>query len=137
MGNNHKKTIGFFPGVWDLVHPGHVLAWEEAKKVCDYLIVGLQVDPTVDRKDKNKPVLEASERKIILDAIKWVDEVIVYKTEEELNHIDATLHYDIRFIGSDHKKTFSPIHRTIVYLPRDHEWSSTNIRKRICPHFER
>lgn len=134
MGSYCKRVTGFYPGVFSIFHPGYVLAFEEARKHCDYLIVGLQTDPTIDRPYKDKPIFTVQERKIILESIKWIDEVIIYTTEKSLDALDATMKYDIRFIGADHTRTFIPIHRTIVYLARDHEWSSTNIRKRICNH---
>lgn len=128
----HRPTIGFFPGVFDLLHPGHVVAFKEAKEHCDILIIGLQSDPTIDRPDKNKPIMTKEERRIILEGIKYVDEIIDYDTEDELNNLDDTLEADIRFIGEDHRdKLFNPIKTKIIYLSRNHNWSSRNLRKRI------
>ena len=131
MGINKKPKIGFFPGVFDLLHPGYIQAFKEAKEHCDILIIGLQSDPTIDRPQKNKPIMSAEERKIILESIKYVDEIVEYDTEEELNELDATMKVDVRFIGEDHKETFSPIKTKIVYLKRNHQYSSSWLRDKI------
>lgn len=133
-----KGVVGFIPGVFDLVHAGHVLAFLEAKKSCDYLIVGLEEDPSVDRPSKRKPVLTVAERLTILQAIRYVDEVIVYSGEDGLEALDRELEYHVRFIGADHRgKLFRPISRSgladrkIIYVSRNHNYSSSNIFKRI------
>ena len=81
---NKKRIIGFTCSCFDLLHAGHMLMLKDAKTKCDYLIVGLQIDPTIDRpKTKNKPIQSLTERKIMLEGIKYVDEVIIYNTENE------------------------------------------------------
>ena len=124
---------GFFPGCWDLVHAGHVLAFMEAKKSCDKLIVGIEEDPSIDRPDKSRPILTVSERLTVIQAIRYVDEVITYSGEDELEALDRELEYDVRFIGEDHRgKLFRPIlNRKIVYVSRRHNFSSTSLRRRL------
>ena len=82
---NKNKKIGFTCSCFDLLHAGHILMLKDAKNQCDYLIVGLQPDPTIDRqKEKNKPIQSIEERKIQLEAVKYVDEIIIYETEKDL-----------------------------------------------------
>lgn len=127
-----KLKVGFFPGVWDLVHPGHIRAIEEASQKCDYLIIGLQIDPSVDRKNKNKPILTYEERYEILSALKWVDWIWVYETEEELKTFDKNQRVDVRFMGADHKADKKyPTKAKIVYISRNHHYSSTELKNRI------
>lgn len=131
-----KGIVGFFPGSFDLIHAGHCLAFEEAKKKCDYLVIGLQTDPTIDRPQKNMPVMTVKERLICLNANRYVDEVITYTTERELHFIDSMwpqeFKYDIRFMGADHKGKKHPhVKKRIVYVSRNHEYSSSSLRARI------
>jgi glycerol-3-phosphate cytidylyltransferase len=111
---------------------------EECKKYCDYLICALQNDPTIDRETKNKPVQSLVERFIQLDAVKYVDKIIPYNTESELEEIFKSLDIDVRIIGSDYfNKEFTAkqicIDRgiKIVYNKRDHDYSTTSLRKKI------
>ena len=118
----------------DLLHAGHILMLKECKEQCDYLIVGLQTDPTLDRPEKNKPIETIEERKIRLEGCKYVDEIIIYDTEADLYQLLQKLKPDKRFVGADHKnKHFTgddlPIH--IVYNSRNHNFSSSNLRTRI------
>lgn len=129
-----KKIIGFTCGSMDLLHAGHVLMLKECKEKCDHLIVGLQTDPSIDRKGKNKPFETIKERKIRLEGCKYVDKIIVYKTELDLYKLLKKLKPDIRFLGQDHKgKPFTgddlPI--KIVFNSRNHNYSSSNLLKRI------
>jgi glycerol-3-phosphate cytidylyltransferase len=128
------KTIGFTCGAFDLTHAGHYLMFEENKKKCDYLIVGLQTDPSIDRKNKNKPIQSIKERKIQLQACRYIDEIIIYKTEKDLVKLLKKLRPDMRFLGMDWKgKDFTgkdlPI--KVIYNSRDHNYSTSNLRKRI------
>ena len=105
--------IGFTCGSFDLLHAAHVVMFEEAKENCDYLIVGLQTDPTLDRSDKNKPIQSIYERYIQLYGLKWVDEVIPYDRETCLMDILNTKRIDIRFVGEEYKeKQFTGSHST-------------------------
>ena len=98
-----KSRVGITCGTFDLLHAGHVVMFEEAKTVCDYLIVALQLDPTTDRPNKNKPLQNIVERQIQLKGIKWIDEVIVYHRESELEDIFFTFPIDVRIIGEEYK----------------------------------
>jgi glycerol-3-phosphate cytidylyltransferase len=111
---------------------------EEAKRQCDYLIVGIQADPTLDRVSKNKPVQSIIERQIQVKACKYVDEVVIYTTEKELEDILKTLPIDIRILGEEYlDKEFTGkeicLKRGIRfhYNKRDHSFSSTDLRKRV------
>ena len=129
--------IGITFSAFDLLHAGHIAMLEEAKSVCDYLIVGLHVDPSLERSNKNKPVQSLVERQIQLSAVRFVDEIICYNTEKELEDIFLTLPLDVRIIGDEYKgKEFTGKRIcyqrkiNIVYNKRDHSFSSTDLRKR-------
>ena len=116
----------------------HIIMLEECKKYCDYLICALQVDPTIDRPNKNKPIQSIVERYIQLDAVQHVNKIIPYSTEEELITILSSLDLDVRIIGEEYKDTdFTGkdvcIKRgiKIVYNKRDHDFSTTSLRERI------
>jgi glycerol-3-phosphate cytidylyltransferase len=133
-----KKTVGITCSTFDLLHAGHIIMLEECKKYCDYLICALQVDPTIDRPTKNKPIQTIVERYLQLDAVQHVDKIIPYSTEEELITIFSSLDLDIRIIGEEYKDTdFTGkdvcIKRgiKIVYNKRDHDFSTTSLRQRI------
>lgn len=127
---------GFTAGAFDLLHPGHILMLKEIREQCDYLIVGLHTDPTIDRPEKNKPIETIKERMIRLEGCKYVDEIILYDTEEDLYNLLKKLKPDIRFMGADwkNKKNYSRDklpEMKVIYNSRDHGYSSTNLRKRI------
>ena len=127
--------IGFTCGSFDLLHAGHIMMLKDAKEQCDKLIVGLQTDPTIDRpKTKNKPTQTLKERKIQLEAVKYIDEIIIYETENELRKLIFDLDPDIRIIGTDWKsKPFTgySLHIPIYWHERMHDYSTTNLRIRI------
>ena len=132
-------TIGFTCSTFDLLHAGHITMLEEAKRHCDFLIVGLQNDPTLDRTEKNKPVQSIVERQIQLAAVKYVDEIIIYNTEQDLIDLLLTLPIDVRVLGEEYKSkdfTGKDIAKQrgskIVYNGRDHSFSSTSLRKRVA-----
>jgi glycerol-3-phosphate cytidylyltransferase len=111
---------------------------EEAKHHCEYLIVGLQTDPTLDRPEKNKPIQSLVERQIQLAAVKYVDEIVCYQTEEDLQDLLLTLPIDVRVLGDEYKgKDFTgkdiakQRNIKIIYNGRDHSFSSTSLRKRV------
>lgn len=126
---------GFTCGAFDLTHAGHYLMFKECKENCDYLIVGLQTDPTVDRPDtKNKPVQTLEERKIQLEACKYIDEIVTYKTEYDLLELLKKIKPDIRFIGADWKDknpTGHDLGIPIFWNERDHDYSTSNLRRRV------
>ena len=131
--------IGFTCSTFDLLHAGHVTMLEEAKRHCDFLIVGLQNDPTLDRSEKNAPVQSIVERQIQLAAVKYVDEIIIYNTEQDLIDLLLTLPIDVRVLGEEYKNkdfTGKDIAKQrgskIVYNGRDHSFSSTSLRKRVA-----
>ena len=129
--------IGITCSTFDLLHAGHVVMLEEAKRHCDYLIAALQVDPTQDRDTKNKPIQSVVERQIQLAAVRFVDEIVVYNTEKELDDIFLTLPIDVRIIGEEYKdkdfiakKICYKRKIEIIYNKRDHSFSSTDLKKR-------
>ena len=130
-----KIKKGFTCSCFDLLHTGHILMLKDAKEQCDYLIVGLQTDPTVDRPDtKNKPIQSLEERQIMISGIRFVDEIVIYTTEGQLYEYLRDNPPDVRILGSDYKgKDFTgkDLNIDIYYHKRDHDWSTTNLRKRI------
>jgi glycerol-3-phosphate cytidylyltransferase len=125
---------GFTCGAFDLTHAGHYLMFEEARKQCDYLIVGLQTDPSIDRKSKNKPVQSIKERKIQLKACRYIDKILLYKTEKDLYELLKELKPDVRFVGMDWKGkhfTGDDLSIKIIFNSRNHNYSTSSLRKRI------
>lgn len=131
--------IGFNCSSFDLFHAGHVTMLKEERRYCDYLIVALQTDPTVDRpKEKNKPIQSVYERFVQISACKYVDEVLVYTTEDDLLNMLKTQHIDIRFLGDEYKtKEFTGKQWCLDngielhYHLREHPYSSSRLRKRV------
>ena len=132
---NKKQKIGFTCSCFDLLHAGHILMLKDAKKQCDYLIVGLQTDPTLDRpNEKNKPIQTLKERKIQLEAVKYIDKIIIYSTERDLYNLLLKLKPDIRILGDDYKNkkfTGHDLNIKIYYHSRNHNYSSTNLKKAL------
>lgn len=130
----NKKIVGFTCGSFDLLHPGHIQMFKEAKEQCDYLIVGLQTDPTLDRSNKNKPIQTIEERIIMLSAIKYISKIIVYTTEESLYKLLTKIKPDVRVIGNDWKckeYTGHDLPIKMFFNSRNHNWSTSELRKRI------
>ena len=132
--------IGFTCSTFDLFHAGHLLMLEEAKKQCDYLIVGLQTDPTIDRPEKNKPIQSVVERFIQLESCKYVDEVVVYATEKDLLDILYSYPINVRIVGEEYKdKEFTGKgleHITLHYNQRKHSFSTTELRMRVIERYK-
>ena len=128
-------NIGFTCSTFDLFHAGHIIMLKEAKTQCDYLIVGLQTDPTIDRPtEKNKPVQSIFERYVQLQACKYVDEIVVYSTEKELLDILLSYPINVRIIGEEYKDahfTGRELDMETYFNSRKHSFSSTNLRKRV------
>ena len=125
---------GFTCSSFDLFHAGHVMMLREAKEQCDYLIVGLQTDPTIDRATKNKPIQSVFERFIQLNACVYVDEVVVYATEKELRDILLSYPIDVRILGEEYKgKEFTghDIEMDYYFNERKHSFSTTELRQRV------
>lgn len=133
------KTIGIVFSAFDLLHAGHIAMLAEAKNHCDYLIAGLQTDPTIDRPDtKNKPVQSIVERQIQLSSCRFVDEVVVYQTERDLVDLLLILPVDVRILGVEYenkdftgKKECLEKGIELVFNSRDHSFSSSSLRKRV------
>jgi glycerol-3-phosphate cytidylyltransferase len=127
--------IGFVASCFDLFHAGHILMLKEAKTQCDYLIVALQTDPTIDRPDtKNKPVQSLFERFVQLQACEYVDEIVPYTTEKELLDMLRSYPIDVRIIGEEYKEsnfTGKELDIPIYYNKRRHSFSTTELRKRV------
>ena len=136
---NGVGKIGFTCSTFDLLHAGHITMLEEARRQCNFLIVGLQNDPTMDRPDsKNSPIQSLVERQIQLSAVKFVDEIIVYNTEQDLCDLLLTLPINVRILGTEYEHTeFTGKdickNRNIncYFNKRDHSFSSTSLRKRV------
>ena len=133
------KRIGITFSTFDLFHSGHIAMLAEAKNHCDYLIAALQTDPTIDRPDtKNKPVQSIVERQIQLAACRYVDEVVVYQTEQDLIDLLLILPIDVRILGVEYKdKDFTGMGECyqrnieLIFNGRDHSFSSSSLRKRV------
>lgn len=133
-------TKGIIAGNFDVIHPGYIEMFKEMNKHCTVLIVLLHTDPSIERPHKLKPILSADERKELLLAIKYVDDVIRYTYEEQLYSLLKVGEFDVRFLGDDYiNKPFTgddlniPVH----YLNRDHGWSTTKFKKLIAESYER
>ncbi|MDB4378566.1 adenylyltransferase/cytidyltransferase family protein [bacterium] len=132
--------IGITFSTFDLLHAGHIGMLREAKSLCDYLIVGLQSDPTIDRPDtKNKPIQTMVERYAQLNALKLVDEIVPYQTEEDVIDILELFQLDVRFLGEEYRDkdfTGKDVCRKrdieLHFNKRDHRFSSSDLRKRVC-----
>jgi glycerol-3-phosphate cytidylyltransferase len=130
--------IGITFSCFDLFHAGHVAMLREAKTRCDYLIVGLQTDPTLDRPEKNRPIQTVFERYVQLRACKYIDEVIPYATEKDVEDILQTYQIDVRIIGEDYagkeftgKKICVDRNIEIYYNSRKHSFSTSELRQRV------
>ena len=130
--------IGFTASTFDLLHAGHVSMLREAKDQCDYLVCGLQVDPSVDRPEKNKPVQTLVERYVQLSAVKYVDEIICYQTEADLVDILEMFKIDVKIMGEEYRNkdfTGKEVCKRkgiqLYFNRRDHRFSSSDLRVRI------
>ena len=134
------KKIGITFSTFDMLHAGHIAMLSEAKNHCDYLICGLQTDPTIDRPDtKNKPIQSIVERQIQLAACRYVDEVVVYQTEQDLVDLLLILPLDVRVLGVEYqdqeftgRKEGALRGIELVFNGRDHSFSSSSLRRRVA-----
>ena len=128
----YKMRIGFTCGAFDLLHAGHIVMLKEASENCDHLIVGLQTDPSIDRQEKNQPCQSVYERYIQLRAVKYVDEILPYDTEQSLLDLMQSTEIHLRFVGEDYiggDFTGKGMHE-IYYTDRQHSFSTTNLRNK-------
>ena len=132
------KRVGFTASTFDLLHAGHVMMLREAKDQCDYLICGLQIDPAVDRPEKNSPIQTIVERYTQLSAIKYVDEILVYATEQDLLDVLTMYKIDVRILGVEYKdKEFTgrdlcdTLGMDLYFNSREHRFSTSDLRKRV------
>ena len=130
--------IGFTCSTFDLLHAGHIVMLEESKKHCDYLIVGLQTDPSIDRPKKNKPIQSIVERYLQLKAVKYIDEIIVYATEKDLLDLLLILPINVRILGEEYKNDDFTGREIcvqkgieIIYNKRQHSFSTSELRDRV------
>ena len=128
---------GFVASSFDIMHPGYALMLKECKDNCNYLIAALHYNPKSERQDKNSPIMSLTERFIILKSIRYIDELAVYESEEDLKNLLRLYRPDIRFLGDEYKE-LSPLKitgyifcRNIHYINRSHGYSSSDLRKRI------
>ena len=131
--------IGITFSAFDLLHAGHIKMLEEARRQCDYLIVGLQTDPTIDRPDKNRPTQTVVERYIQLKGCRFVDEIVPYATEQDLEDILKSFKIDVRIIGEEYReKQFTGREYCeykgieFYYNKRDHRFSSSSLRREVA-----
>ena len=134
----NNDIVGITCSTFDLLHAGHIQMLRESKQQCDYLIVGLQIDPTVDRAEKNSPIQTIVERYIQLNAVEYVDEIVPYSTEQDLEDILEMYHIDVRILGEEYRDkefTGKDICRRrgiqLYFNKRDHRFSSSDLRKRV------
>ena len=140
IDNGKYLKVGFTCSTFDLLHAGHILMLEEAKQQCDYLICGLQTDPTIDRPEtKNKPIQSIVERYVQLKGVRYVDEVVIYSTEQDLIDLMQILPIDVRILGEEYKdKPFTGREEceaqaiAFYYNSRAHRFSSTELRGRVA-----
>jgi glycerol-3-phosphate cytidylyltransferase len=129
-----KLKIGFTASCFDLLHAGHCLMLKDAREQCDWLVVALQSDPSIDRPEKNQPIQSLDERKIQLESLKYVDQIELYETEEDLVFLLKKIKPDVRILGTDYKNkdfTGQELNIEIFFHERNHPWSTSELRKRI------
>lgn len=131
--------VGITFSTFDLLHAGHIQMLREAKEQCDYLICGLQMDPSIDRPEKNSPVQSIVERYTQLNAVQYVDEIIPYAHEKDVEDILTMYHIDVRILGEEYKEmdfTGKDICKKrgiqLYFNKRDHRFSSSDLRKRVA-----
>ena len=131
--------VGFTCSTFDLLHAGHIQMLREAKEQCDYLLVGLQIDPSIDRPEKNSPIQSIVERYTQLNAVEYVDEIVPYATETDLNDILTMYHIDVRVLGEEYREkdfTGKDICKKrgiqLYFNKRDHRFSSSDLRRRVA-----
>ena len=139
MERTTEMKVGFTASTFDLLHAGHIQMLREAREQCDYLICGLQIDPNADRTEKNKPIQTIVERYTQLKAVSYVDEIIPYAREKDLEDILEMYHINVRILGEEYREkdfTGKDICKRrdidLHFNKRDHRFSTTDLRKRVC-----
>ena len=134
MSGDAKFKVGIVCGAFDVIHPGYIHMFMDAKTVCEKLVVLLQTDPTVDRPEKMKPTQSPEDRELILRSIRFVDDVVFYTTEKDLYNLLKKDFYDVRILGTDYldkNYTGKDLGREIYWHDRSHGYSSTKFKKNI------
>ena len=129
------KNTGVIAGNFDVIHPGYIHLFNECKEFCTQLIILLHEDPSIERPEKLKPILNLDERMIILSSLKQIDQIIPYKLETDLYELLLNLDIDIRFLGDDYKSkpfTGDDLNIPIHFLDRSHGWSTTKFKNKIA-----
>ena len=129
------KNTGVIAGNFDVIHPGYIHLFNECKEFCTELIILLHEDPSIERPEKLKPILNLDERIIILSSLKQIDQIIPYKLETDLYELLSNLDIDIRFLGDDYKSkpfTGDDLNIPIHFLDRSHGWSTTKFKNKIA-----
>jgi glycerol-3-phosphate cytidylyltransferase len=128
-----SDTKGLVAGAFDVIHPGYIMMLKEASSVCDHLVVALHRDPSLERPQKLKPVLSVEDRQLVLESIRYIDEVVMYSTESELANLLNDLSIDIRILGEDYRgKHYTGLDTIPVYFcARTHGWSATKFKRKI------
>lgn len=139
MERTTEMKVGFTASTFDLLHAGHIQMLREAREQCDYLICGLQIDPNADRAEKNKPIQTIVERYTQLKAVSYVDEIIPYAREKDLEDILEMYHINVRILGEEYREkdfTGKDICKRrdidLHFNKRDHRFSTSDLRKRVC-----
>tara|TARA_R110000824_G_scaffold60853_2_gene162318 strand:+ start:8146 stop:8559 length:414 start_codon:yes stop_codon:yes gene_type:complete len=135
-----KHNCGIICGSFDIIHPGYVLMFKDAKNVCQKLTIALQGDPTIDRPEKCKPVQSIRDRVEILEAIKYIDKIVLYNTEAELDKLLGEEEYDVRILGTDYngRSDYTGAHynKPVYFHERNHNFSTTKLKKQIAKSME-
>lgn len=130
-----KYNRGIICGSFDVIHPGYIRMFEDAKFECETLVIALQGDPTIDRPEKCKPVQSLSDRIEILSAIKYIDHIVTYNTEAELENLLGVVEYDVRILGTDYRNrkdyTGFKYGKPVYFHERDHNFSTTSLKEKI------
>lgn len=125
---------GLIAGSFDLIHPGYVKMFKESKRFCDYLIIALQDDPTIERPNKCKPVQSLSDRKEILESLRDVDEVITYSSEKSLYVLLRDTDYHVRILGEEYRDVEyngKDLGKNVIWIQRNHDYSTTSLKERV------
>jgi len=131
-----KYKVGVIAGNFDIIHPGYIKMFKECKQLCQNFVILLHTDPSIERPSKLKPILSVDERKEVLDSIKYIDYVQTYTFESELEELLKSINPNVRFLGDDYKDrtdfTGYDLDIPILYLNRDHGWSTTKFKNLIA-----